>query len=135
MISFILRCLFSFALLSSLPYSTSHSHVDVLDPHPCLSLIGNSQSQADGACIYRDVSLQGDVMARRYWIGGADNVQVEARDAQVISGSNNQGGWTWKTYLLLLGAFIPWILSLLVSAMGLLERTGFADGRKRANVG
>lgn len=113
MIPFVIRCLITFALLDCVQYSTSFTHADVRDPHPCLSLIGGARALSDGTCIYHDVTLHGDPFARRFWIGKQGSVQVESRDAAIQFSPGDQSGWTWRTYLLLLGAALPWTLSLL----------------------
>ncbi|CAB3754936.1 hypothetical protein [Paraburkholderia humisilvae] len=111
MIFFVIRCVITFALLNCVQYSTDFTHADVNDPHPCLWMIVKAQARPGNACLYHDVALHGDPLVRRFWIGEPGEVQVESRDAVVEFSAGSHSGWTWRTYLLLLGAVLPWILS------------------------
>ena len=130
MISFIVRCIITFALLDCLQYSTDFTHVDVRDPYPCLSLIGEAQAQPDNACVYHDVTLHGDPLARRFWIGKPGGPQVESHEATVQFSPTKQSGWTWRTCLFLIGAVLPWLLSLVDGLIRIGERTSPAPPRR-----
>lgn len=115
MVSFVIRCIITFALLECVQYSTDFTHVDVRDPHPCLTLVDGAQALPGDACLYHDITLHGEPLARRFWLGKPGGVQFESRDATIRYSAGNQTGWTWRTYLLLFGAFVPWIFSLIDS--------------------
>jgi hypothetical protein len=118
LVSLIIRCIFTFALLAAIGHTTRFEGVDVLVPGDCLTFLGmETQGPADGTtCIYRGATVQGRVIQHDFEVSGPRGA-LYSQDARIVSRSNELG-LTWRSVFLLLIVAAMWLPSLLTLPMG-----------------
>ncbi|MBN3761220.1 hypothetical protein [Burkholderia sp. Ac-20365] len=111
-IGFLARCAVAVVALTSIRYSVLQEHVDVRVRSACAAGVSSSVVAGGDSCIYRDVSLRGNVLRRDFEVSGPTGIGISTDEALIQSPGNN-AGFTWRSLALLLVAVAMWMPSLL----------------------
>jgi len=110
------RCAIAVAALTSIRYSGLQEHVGVSVPEACVAGVAEETVRGDNTCVYRNVSVRGQVMPRNFEVAGQTGVGFFTKDATVVS-RGDEAGFTWRSLALLLIAVAMWVPSLLSLAI------------------
>ena len=112
MISFIARAIVTFVALTSLQYSSVLEHADVAVPGACIPHVSAKAEAVGGACVYRDVTRRGNLVAQDFAVVGPSGARFETPHARIVGGLDSSG-FTWRTFVLILVAMIVWVPNML----------------------